>query len=163
MDDYVFDKSIFCFIQRFEFYTTLIVKELLYNKNQFFTSISKSVVTYINITVTNISNNIIKQYYGMIKMFKVLVIVRKKQFSRTNIFIQDRSIMLNKQAFFDFKNIFMMSICQDGKLVKGWDIITIQKMVKNYTFFDGLTFLNVKGDILICSPDLTFKFLSVSP
>ena len=34
--------------------------------------------------------------------------------------------MLNKQAFFDFKNIFMMMrICQDGKLVKGWDIIAI--------------------------------------
>ena len=47
-------------------------------KNQIFTSISKSVVTYINITVTNISNNIIKQYYGIIKTFKVLVIVAKK-------------------------------------------------------------------------------------
>ena len=33
--------------------------------------------------------------------------------------------MLNKEAFFDLKNIFMMSICQDDKLVKGWDIITI--------------------------------------
>ena len=29
--------------------------------------------------------------------------------------------------------------------------------------FDGLTFLNVKGDIPICSPDLTFKCLSTSP
>ena len=28
--------------------------------------------------------------------------------------------MLNKQAFFNFKNTFMMSICQDDKLVKGW-------------------------------------------
>ena len=33
--------------------------------------------------------------------------------------------MLNKQAFFDFKNIFMKSICQDSKLVEGWDIIAI--------------------------------------
>ena len=33
--------------------------------------------------------------------------------------------MRNKQAFFDFKNIFMMSICEDGKLVKGWDIVII--------------------------------------
>ena len=32
MDDYAFDKSIFNFIQRFECYTTLIVKKLLYNK-----------------------------------------------------------------------------------------------------------------------------------
>ena len=69
------------------------------------------------------SNNIIKQYFDVIKMFKFLVIVKKKQFSRTNILISDTSITLNKQAFFDFKNIFMMPICQDGKLVKGWDII----------------------------------------
>ena len=83
MDGHVFDKSIFYFIH-FKCYTTLIIKELLYNQNQIFTSISKSVVTYMNITVTNISNNI-KQYYGIIKTFKVLVIVKKKQFSRTNI------------------------------------------------------------------------------
>ena len=56
-------------------------------KNQIFTSISKSVVTYRNITVINISNNIIKQYYGIIKTFKALVIDKKKQFSRTNILI----------------------------------------------------------------------------
>ena len=56
-------------------------------KNQIFTSISKSVVTYINIAVTNISNNIIKHYYGIMKTFKVLVIVKKKQFSKTYFFI----------------------------------------------------------------------------
>ena len=87
MDDYIFLKFIFCFIQRFECYTTLIVRKLLYNKNQISTSISKRVVTYINITATNISNNIIKQYYGIIKMFKVLAFAKKKQFSRTNILI----------------------------------------------------------------------------
>ena len=89
MDDYVFNKSIFYFIfQRSECYTTHIVNELLYNKNRFFfTSISKNVVTYINITITNTSNNMIKQYYSIIKMFKVLVIVKKKQFCRTNILI----------------------------------------------------------------------------
>ena len=87
MDDYFFDKSIFYFIQRFECYTTLIVKELLYNKKSNFYFYFKSVVTYINITVTNISNNIIKRYYGIIKTLKVLVIIKKKQFSRTNIVI----------------------------------------------------------------------------
>ena len=56
-------------------------------KIKFFTCISESVVTYITITVTNISNNTIKQYYSIIKTFKVLVIVKKKQFSRTNILI----------------------------------------------------------------------------
>ena len=29
--------------------------------------------------------------------------------------------MLKKQAFLDFKNIFMMPKYQDGKLVKVWD------------------------------------------
>ena len=78
----------FFIFERFEFYTTLIVKDLLYNsKINFFTSILQSVVTYITIVVTNISSNIIKQYYGIIKTFKVLVIVKKKQFSRTNILI----------------------------------------------------------------------------
>ena len=95
------------------------------NKIKFFTSISESVVTCINVAVTNISNNIIEHYYGIIKTFKVLVIVKKEQFSRTNILILDRSVTFNKQTFFDFKNIFMMSICQDRKLVKGWDIIAI--------------------------------------
>ena len=41
-----------------------------------FASISKSIVTYITITLTNISNNKIKQYYDIIKTFKVLVIVK---------------------------------------------------------------------------------------
>ena len=66
----------FIIFQRFECYTTIIVKELLYNnKINFFTSISKSVIT---ITVTNISNNIIKQNCGIIKTFKILVLVKKK-------------------------------------------------------------------------------------
>ena len=56
-------------------------------------------------------------------MIKVLIIFKKKQFSRTNILIQNMSITLNEQVFFDFKNIFMMSICQDGKVIKGLDII----------------------------------------
>ena len=46
----------FIIFQRFECSTTLSVKEVLYNKkNKFFISISKSVVTYITITVTNIT------------------------------------------------------------------------------------------------------------
>ena len=43
--------------------------------------------------------------------------------------------MLNKQAFFDFKYILMNAICQDGKAIKGWDIIANSKMAKsNYLF-----------------------------
>ena len=44
---------------------------MLYNKeSKIFSSISKSVVTYIAITVTNITNNIRKQYYDIIKRSK---------------------------------------------------------------------------------------------
>ena len=46
----------------------------------------------------------------MIKMFKILIVVKNRQFSRTRILTQNRSIMLNKQAFFYFKNIFMLFI-----------------------------------------------------
>ena len=63
--------------------------------------------------------------------------------------------MLNKQDFFGFKNIFAIPICQDGKrMVMKWSQIALS--------FGGLTFLNVKGDIPICSPELSFKRLSVS-
>ena len=70
----------------------------------------KSVVNYITLTIANISNN------------TILVIVKKKQFSRTNILIFNSSILL-KGHFLDFKNIFMMPKCQDGKLNKGCNII----------------------------------------
>ena len=40
------------------------------------------------------SNYIIKQYYDIIKTFKVLVFGKKKQFNRINILIWDRSITL---------------------------------------------------------------------
>ena len=82
MDDYVFGKSIFFIsFQRFECYTTFIVKELLYvNKIKFFTSISKSKKCR---KLHNFDRNQhiklhIKQYYGIIKTFKVLVIVEKE-------------------------------------------------------------------------------------
>ena len=91
----------------------------LHYQYHFCTSIENGVRTYI----TNISNNITKQYYGTIKTFKILVIVKKKQFRTTNVFIQKRSITLNRQTFLDFKNLFMMPICQGGKLFKKWYII----------------------------------------
>ena len=75
----------FIIFKRVHCFTTLIPKELFYNnKIKFFTSIF---VTYITIAVTNILINITKQCYGIIKTFKVLLIVKKKQFSRINILI----------------------------------------------------------------------------
>ena len=64
-------------------------------------------------------------------MIKKLTIVKKKQFSRTNVFIQNRSISFNKQTVFDFKNKFIIPVCQNGKLLKRRDAIAIQKMVAN--------------------------------
>ena len=58
-------------------------------------------------------NNIVKQYYGIIKTFKIIITAEQKQFSRTT---------LHSQIAFSF---------------------------------DSLTFLNVKGDIPICSADLS--------
>ena len=135
MDDYVFHKPIFYLFYFISNMSSVILHSQSRNcfiliKSFFYASISKSVVTYMTLIITNISNNIIKQYYGIIKAFKLLVIVKKKQFSRTNILIQDRSIMLNKQSFFDLSNIFMMPLCQDVKLVKGWDVIRNQEMVR---------------------------------
>ena len=67
----------FIIFQRFECYTTPIVKELFYNNK----INSKSVVTYITMAVTNISNNIIKQYYRkycFIMLFESLPQSRRK-------------------------------------------------------------------------------------
>ena len=84
-----FSTNPYFIFQRFKCYTTFIVKELLQNKKpNFFTSISKIFITYITKTITNISNNTIKQYYDIIKLFEVLVIVTNKQFSKTNILIR---------------------------------------------------------------------------
>ena len=55
----------------------------------------------------------------------------------------------------------MVNSSKDGILlqIRGWSRIALL----SDGLSDGLTFLNVKGDIPICSPDLTFKCLSVSP
>ena len=84
-----FSTNPYFIFQHFKCYTTFIVKELLQNKKpNFFTSISKIFITYITKTITNISNNTIKQYYDIIKLFEVLVIAKNKQFSKTNILIR---------------------------------------------------------------------------
>ena len=83
-----FSANPYTIFQRFKCYTTLFVKELLYNeKSNFLLLFQKFCNLHKYIAVTNISNNIIKQYYGIIKLFKVLVIVKNKQFSRTYILI----------------------------------------------------------------------------
>ena len=51
-------------------------------------------------------------------MIKKLPIVKKKRFSRTNVFIQSRSISFDKQTFFDFNNEFILPVYQTSTLVK---------------------------------------------
>ena len=152
------------FFQRFKCYTTLIFKNLIYiNKIKFLTSVSKIVVTYINLTLINIRNNIIKQYYSVIRMFKVLVIVKKKQFNKTNIlFRTGLSLLISKLSLISriglwFLYAKMVNSSKDGILLefRRWSRIALS--------FNDLTFPYVNGDIPICSPDLTFKCLFVSP
>ena len=64
---------------------------------------------------------------------KKLTTVKKKQFNRINFFIQNRSILFDKQPFFDFMNEFVISVCQNGKPLNRWHVIAIQKMVVNCT------------------------------
>ena len=72
-------------------------------------------------------------------------------------------IMVNKQAFlFQVLSYYfclpkMVNSSKDGKLLQfiRWLQIALS--------FDGSVFVNFKGDIPVCSTDLTFKCLSVSP
>ena len=70
--------------------------------------------------------------------------------------------MFNKPGLFDLKNILMMSICQDDKLIKGCGLLQFRRWSQIALSFDGLSFLNAESDIPIYSPDQTFKCLSVS-
>ena len=65
-------------------------------KKSNFTSTSKSVVTYIDITVTNISNNVIKQYYGITKTFKVLVLSKRNSLAELIYFFRTGLSRLSK-------------------------------------------------------------------
>ena len=141
--------------------TTLTVKELFYiDKIQFFTAVSKSIITYITLIVSNISNNIIKQYYRIIKTFKVLIIVKKK--TLIFLFKTGLSRLISKLSL--ISRIYLL--WPYAKMVnssKNGIFLQIRRWSRILLSFDGLTFLNVKVDIPICSPDLTFKCLSVSP
>ena len=133
-------------------------------KIKFFTTISKSVVTYITITLTNISNSIIKQYYDIIKLFKVLVVIKKNSLAeliflfRTGLPCLLSKLSLISRIYLWWPYAKMVKLSSKDVILwqfRRWSWIAL--------FFDGLTFVNVKGDIPICSPDLTFKCLSVSP
>ena len=81
--------------------------------------------------MTKQSNIIIKQYYCIKKRLKKLTIVKKKQFSRTNVFIQNGPISFNKQAFFNFKHEFITEHANGN----GWQrfLPTVYKFGMVYT------------------------------
>ena len=58
---------------------------------------------------------------------KKLTIVKKKRFSKTNVFIWNMSISFNKHALFNFKKKKKKKIpvCQNGKLLKKRSIVLI--------------------------------------
>ena len=78
------------------------------------------------------------------------------------LFKRDLSCLIRKLSLISSTNLLfpfakMVNASKDGILLqfRRWSRIALS--------FDGLVFLNVKGDIPIGSPDLTFKCLSVSP
>ena len=110
------------------------------------------------------SNKIIKQYYGIIKTFKILIVVKIKKGLTELMFLfrADLSYLMSKFSLISRT----YSWCLYAKMVKSWKdgiLLQIRKQSRIACFFDDLTFLNVTGDVSICSPDLTFKCLSVSP
>ena len=58
---------------------------------------------------------------------KKLTIVKKKRFSKTNVFIWNMSISFNKHAIFNLKKKKKKKIpvCQNGKLLKKRSIVVI--------------------------------------
>ena len=69
--------------------------------------------------------------------------------------ISKHSLISRSNLLYPF--VKMVNYSKDAMLLqfKRWSRIALS--------FDALVFLNVKGDIPIYSPDLTFKCLSVSP
>ena len=69
--------------------------------------------------------------------------------------ISKLSLISGTKLLFPF--VKMVNSSKDGILLqfKRWSRIAVS--------FDGLVFLNIKDNIPKCSPDLTFKCLSVSP
>ena len=63
------------------------------------------------------------QYQGTAFMLKFQNF--KETIQNTHVFISNSSILFNKQPFFDFKNEFVVSVKQNGKLLKRKDIIAI--------------------------------------
>ena len=84
---------------------------------------------------------------------KKLTIIKKKQFSRTNVFIQNSlSRLISKLSLISRPNLLFPFV----KIVnssKDEMLMQFKRWLRIALFFDGLVFLNLKGDIPICSLD----------
>ena len=128
IDDFVFHKFILLIFQ-VSGVTTGIVKELLFiNKIHFFYCSFKKCRNFQTLTLTDISNNITKQYYGIIKTFNVLIMVKKKQLSRTNIFIQNRSSPLVSKLSLISRTYLWCPLAKIGYYCKMWCVARISTM-----------------------------------
>ena len=67
------------------------------------------------------------------------------------------SRLISKLSLISRSFIKIVNSSKDGMLLQfnRWSRIALS--------FDDLVFLNVKGDITVCSSDLTFDYLSISP
>ena len=105
--------------------------------------------------MTKQSNIIIKQYYCVKKKFKKLTIVKKNNLAELMFLLKIAQLIsmlsLISSTNFLFPFAKMVNSSKDGILLqfKRWSRIELS--------FDCLVFLNVKVDIPICFPDLTFK------
>ena len=71
------------------------------------------------------------------------------------------SRLINKLSLLSNKNLLVpwariLKSQNEGSWLQNWRWSNIELSA------DGLTFLKVNGEMPMCSPDLTFKFLSVS-
>ena len=103
-----------------------------------------------------------KQIYRIFKRLKNLLLTKRKNLAELMFLfkiglcrlISKLSLISITDLSFSFAKIVKSS--KDG-------VLQIKRWLQIELTFDDLGFLNVKGDIVICFPDLTFKCLSVSP
>ena len=94
-------------------------------------------------------------------MIKKILSKRKYLAELMFLFKIDLSRLISKLSLISGSNLLFLFV----KIVnstKDEMLLQLKRWLQIEVYFDGLVFLNVKGNIPICSPDLTFKCLSVS-
>ena len=94
-------------------------------------------------------------------MIKKILSKRKYLAELMFLFKIDLSRLISKLSLISGSNLLFLFV----KIVnstKDEMLLQLKRWLQIEVYFDGLVFLNVKGNIPICSPDLTFKCLSIS-